>query len=113
LNGSQAHRPIVQVRINATAAHALVSDTLPAGRTFPDGSTIVKTILMESRVTLLAVMRKDAANPLAGGGWLWAEFEPGGRPFISAAARGAGCTGCHAREQGTMHDHVRTFERQR
>jgi hypothetical protein len=112
LNGSQAHHPLVHVRLNAIAAGALVSDTLPSGEVFPYGSMIVKTILVDGRVMVLAVMRKEVENPLAGNGWLWAEYEPGGRPLVSVGSRGTGCTGCHARERGGMNDFVRTFERQ-
>ena len=112
LNGSQAHRPIVHVRINAIAAGALVADTLPQGSAFPAGSMIVKTIFLDGRPTLFAVIRKEPTHALAAQGWLWAEFEPGGRPFVSVTSRGAGCVGCHARERGSMNDFVRTFERQ-
>lgn len=113
LNGSAAHRPLVHVRINGVAASALAADTLPAGGRFPEGSTIVKSVLMDNRTILLAVMHKDSRNPLAGNGWLWAEFEPDGAVFLSVALRGAHCTGCHARERGGLNDLVRTFERQR
>lgn len=58
-------------------------------------------------------MYKDTANPLAGGGWLWAEFSPTGTPLYSISNRGSACTGCHRRERGPLNDLVRTFERQR
>jgi hypothetical protein len=58
-------------------------------------------------------MRRDRLSPHAGEGWLWAEFEPDGTPFISVTGAGRNCTGCHMREQGPQHDLVRTFERRR
>jgi hypothetical protein len=112
LNGSQAHRPFVSVRINAVAATALQGDSLPAGAAFPPGSMIVKCIIMNGATQLLAVMRKEPGHPLAGDGWLWAEYLPDGRPFISVERGGSGCRGCHAGGRGGAHDFVRTFERQ-
>jgi hypothetical protein len=58
-------------------------------------------------------MYKDTANPLAGSGWLWAEFSAAGAPLYSVSNRGSACTGCHRRERGPQNDLVRTFERQR
>ena len=40
LSGSEAHAPVVRVRLNATAAAVLVNGRLPAGGTFPDGLTL-------------------------------------------------------------------------
>lgn len=112
LNGSTAHRPLVRVSMNALALDALQSGRYAAP--FPDRSIIVKEIKDDNdATTLLAVMYKDRNNPLAGNGWLWAEFYPNGATFISMTQRGAGCTGCHALEMGPQHDFVRTFERQR
>lgn len=113
LNGSNAHRPLVRVRMNAVAFSILRGDTLPAGTRFPDGSIIFKEILSQDAVQLYAVMYKDAFNPLAGNGWLWAEYEPDGTTFISVLRQGVDCTSCHARELGPQNDFVRTFERQR
>ncbi len=113
LNGSSAHRPLVRVRLNAAGAGVLVNGVLPEGGAFPDGAVIVKEIRDSTRVLLLAVMRRDRSDPYAGEGWLWAEFEPDGTPFISVTASGRNCTGCHMREQGPLHDLVRTFERRR
>jgi hypothetical protein len=112
LNGSNAHRPIVRVSMNATALGSLRADTLPAGTAFPDGSIIFKQITSGGQTSLYAIIYKDKNNPLAGNGWLWAEFLPDGTPFISLTRKGANCTGCHSLEQGPHHDFVRTFERQ-
>jgi hypothetical protein len=113
LNGSTAHQPLVRVSMNARAASALQNDTLPAGGGFPDSSVIFKQIMMNGQVQLYAVILKDRTNPLAGNGWLWAEFTPDGTPYISMTRRGVNCVGCHSRERGPEHDFVRTFERQR
>ena len=112
LNGSNAHQPLVRVSMNATAYNALRGDTLAAGSTFPDGSIIFKQIKSNGQTILYAVIYKDRNNPVAGNGWLWAEYSPAGNVVVSITTRGGGCTGCHATEQGPRHDFVRTFERQ-
>jgi hypothetical protein len=115
LNGSEAHRPIVRVSFNARALGALQSGRLPMAAQFPDGSIILKEIRSraDAPATLYAVMYKDVGNTLAGNGWLWAEFSPDGSVGYSVANRGTACTSCHQREQGSLNDLVRTFERQR
>ncbi len=115
LNGSEAHRPVIRVSLNATAAGALQNGRLPPGGTFPDGSIVFKEIKSSATApaTLYAVMVKDRANSLAGNGWLWAEYGPTGSVIISISNRGSACTSCHLREQGPGNDLVRTFERQR
>ena len=113
LNGSAAHQPFVRVSMNATAFNALQGDTLPPGGSFPEGSIILKEIRSNGQTILYAVLHKNSNNPFAGNGWLWAEYEPDGTPFFSVTNRGAGCIACHSREQGPLHDFVRTFERQR
>ncbi len=113
LNGSTAHQPLVRVSMNAKAMSALQHDSLPAGSGFPDCSVIFKQIMMGDSIVLYAVILKAGNNPLAGNGWLWAEFNPDGTPFISLTRRGTNCVACHSRERGPQHDFVRTFERQR
>ena len=115
LNGSEAHRPVIRVTLNATAAGALVDGRLAPGARFPDGSVIVKEIRATATapLTLYAVMVKDRTNVLAGNGWLWAEYGPSGSVAYSVASRGGACTSCHLRENGPDNDLVRTFERQR
>ena len=115
LNGSEAHRPLVRVRLNAGAAGALVAGRLPAGGRFPDGALLVKEVRPDAgaAVDVYAVMYRDAAGPLAGEGWVWAEFRPDGSVFYPVAGRGRSCTGCHERAEGPQNDRVRTFERQR
>lgn len=115
LNGSEAHRTIVRVSLNARAGGALQSGRLPAGGRFPDGSVIFKELRPSNGApaSLYAVMYKDSSNALAGNGWLWAEFSPNGSVAYSVSNRGSACTSCHLREQGPQNDSVRTFERQR
>lgn len=116
LNGSTAHRPIVRVSMNATAYGALLNGRLPSGGKFPEGSIVFKQIKDSvGAAVLYAVLYKERANPLAEpqSGWLWAEFSPTGNIAYSVNLRGAGCIGCHSREQGPHNDFVRTFERQR
>ena len=114
LNGSEAHRPIIRVSFNAVAASALQGGRLPSGATFPTGSIVFKEIKPSATAaaTLYAVMVKDTGNPLAGDGWLWAEYGPSGSVTYSVNSRGGGCTSCHRREQGPRNDLVRSFERQ-
>lgn len=115
LNGSEAHRPIVRVSLNAKALGALTNGRLRPGSEFPDGSVIFKEIRSraDAPTATYAVMYKDAGNSLAGRGWVWAEFRPDGTPAYAVSNRGGACTSCHLREQGPQNDLVRTFERQR
>jgi hypothetical protein len=115
LNGSEAHRPIVRVSLNATAFGALQNGRLPPGGGFPAGSVVFKEVRSraDAPTTRYAVMYKDAGSAFAGNGWVWAEFRPDGSVQYSVSNRGTACTGCHLREQGAQNDLVRTFERQR
>ncbi len=114
LNGSEAHRPIIRVSFNTIAAGALQGGRLPSGATFPSGSIVFKEIKPSATAatSLYAVMVKDTGNPLAGDGWLWAEYGPSGSVTYSVNSRGGACTSCHRREQGPRNDLVRSFERQ-
>lgn len=114
LNGSEAHRPVIRVSLNATAAGALQSGRLPAGGRFPDGSVVFKEIKPSAAAaaTVYAVMLKDSGSSMAGDGWLWAEYSPTGSVMFLINNRGSACTSCHQRERGPQNDLVRTFERQ-
>lgn len=114
-NASSAHRPADRVRVNARALTALQNGRLSPGTRFPDGSVIFKEILASNgaTTTLYSIMYKEADNPLATNGWLWAEFNLNGSVAISINSRGAACTSCHSSGQGSANDFVRTFERQR
>lgn len=114
LNGTGPHVPTVRVRMNAQAAGVLQNGRLPSGARFPDGSVIFKEIITSSGdANLYAVMYKDRDNPLAGNGWLWAEYRPSGSAAFSVTSRGSACTGCHSLSDGPRNDSVRIFERQR
>jgi len=115
LNGSEAHRQVIRVSLNATAAAALQGGRLPAGGQFPDGSIVFKEIRPSASASpsVYAVMVKDRANTLSGNGWLWAEYSPSGSVVFSVTNRGNACTSCHLRQQGLQNDLVRSFERQR
>ena len=114
LDGSDAHRPVVRVSLNAIAFAALQNGKLPAGGKFPNGSVVFKQTLdrVGGTPSLYVVMRKDDGGPVSGGGWQWAEYRPDGSVAYSIASRGGVCTGCHMRQQGPQNDLVRTFERQ-
>ena len=112
LNGSSAHQPMVRVTMNPAALKALPDGRATAGLSFPDGSIILKEIRMDGGTSLFAVLYKERDNPLSGGGWLWAEYKPDGTVVFSIQKKGNGCIDCHSREQGPLHDHIRTFERQ-
>lgn len=114
LNGSEAHRPVVRVRLNMRAMGALQGGRLPAGSRFPDGSIVLKELRpsASAAATAYVVMYRDASNALAGNGWVWAEFSPSGAVQYSVSNRGTACTSCHLRERGPQNDLVRTFERQ-
>lgn len=115
LNGSEAHRSIVRVSMNARASNSLQNGRLPPGAQFQDGSVLLKEIRprADAPVSVYAVMYKDSDNPLADDRWLWAEFSPDGSVGYTVSNRGAACVSCHQREQGRLNDLVRTFERQR
>ena len=114
-DASSAHRPADRVRMNARAFTALQNGRLPPGTQFPDGSVIFKEILTSNgaTTTLYSIMYKEADNPLAANGWVWAELNPTGTAAYSINNRGAACTSCHSSGQGPVNDFVRTFERQR
>lgn len=114
LVGSEAHRPVIRVTLNSTAAAALQNGRLPAGGTFPAGSVVFKEIKPSTTAnpTLYAVMLKDSSSGLAGGGWVWGEYRPDGSTVFPVNSRGSACVGCHRLERGPQNDLVRTFERQ-
>ena len=114
LDGSEAHRPMVRVSLNATAMNSLQNGRLASGATFANGSIVLKEIRSSapSATSLYVVMMKDSGNSLAGDGWLWAEYGPTGSVAFSVSNRGSACISCHRRQQGTENDLVRSFERQ-
>ena len=114
LDGSEAHRPIVRVSLNAAAMGSLQNGRLAPGAKFADGSIVLKEVRSSATAatSLYVVMMKDSGNPLAGEGWLWAEYGATGSVAFSISNRGSACTSCHRRQQGPQNDLVRSFERQ-
>lgn len=114
LDGSEAHRPIIRVSLNAAALGSLQNGRLAAGAKFAEGSIVLKELRSSATAatSLYAVMMKDSANSLAGDGWLWAEYGPAGSVAFSVSSRGNACISCHRRQQGPQNDLVRSFERQ-
>jgi hypothetical protein len=98
-----------KLKFNAIAQAALDSTgELPVGKTFPEGSLIVKDIYSGSTLSLIAIMKKDASSDYAGNGWVWVEFKPDGETEYSIEKKGEACTGCHS---GTPNrDLTRTFD---
>lgn len=80
-----------QLRFNSIAAAALTDNgQLPAGKTMPNGSLIVKDVYSGNTIRLYAFMYKS------GGAWLWAEVEPNGSVHHSVKGNAGVCTGCHS-----------------
>lgn len=99
-----------RVRFNSIAAAALdtITGELPEGGTFPEGSLIVKDVYEGGSLSLYAVMKKAAHDPLAGANWLWAEIHTDGAVAFSASKKGDGCISCHS--SGQQRDLVRVFD---
>ncbi|MEO7133194.1 MAG: cytochrome P460 family protein [Vicinamibacterales bacterium] len=114
LDGSEAHRPIIRVSLNAAAMGSLRNGRLAPGATFAEGSIVLKELRSSAAAStsLYVVMMKDSGNALAGDGWLWAEYGPTGSVTFSVSNRGSACISCHRRQHGPQNDLVRSFERQ-
>lgn len=103
------HSPFFKVRMNAIARAALGSDgKLRVGALFPEGSLIVKDLYnsVGGARQLVAIMRKESANPSSNAGWLWAELQADGGVYVSAKDRGVLCMSCHSEND---RDFIRTF----
>ena len=103
-------RRFFKVRMNAKARSVLGADgKLPVGSVFPEGSIVVKDLYntVGGARQLVAIMRKESANPYAKEGWLWAEMQADGGAYVSAKDKGVLCTGCHSSND---RDFVRTFD---
>lgn len=114
LDGSEAHRPIIRVSLNAAAMGSLQNGRLAPGAKFAEGSIVLKELRSSATAatSLYVVMMKESGNSLAGDGWLWAEYGPTGSVTFSVSNRGSACISCHRRQQGPQNDLVRSFERQ-
>jgi hypothetical protein len=109
-NSTSGHSPFFKVRMNAKARSVLGADgKLPVGSVFPEGSIVVKDLYntVGGARQLVAIMRKESANPYAKEGWLWAEMQADGGAYVSAKDKGVLCTGCHSSND---RDFVRTFD---
>jgi Cytochrome P460 len=104
------HGGYMRVRFNSIAANALnASGKLDAGKTFPDGSLIVKEIYNSNSATdfkVYAVMKKTVGTNTASG-YYWAEYNKDGSIAYSGTKKGSGCVSCHA--QSGNSDLVRLF----
>jgi hypothetical protein len=70
---ASGHSPFFKVRMNDKARSVLGADgKLPVGALFPEGSLIVKDLYnsVAGDRQLVAIMRKESANPSSNGGWL-------------------------------------------
>lgn len=84
------------LKLNAIAQGVLDSNgKVPENATFPNGSLIVKEVMKNGKLDLLAIMKKDSTNSFSGQNWLWGEYEPDGQVYYSVSRKGSGCTGCH------------------
>ncbi|MFA6456067.1 MAG: hypothetical protein WCW40_04530 [Bacteroidota bacterium] len=98
-NSGAAHAGNILVWYNAKAKDQLDAQgkvkTSPA---FADSSLIVKEIFNASGTKLFyAIMFKlSTASNKGAGDWVWAELNPDGTPFLSAADKGTACASCHA-----------------
>jgi len=98
-----------KLKFNAAAIAAFdASGKLPAGSAFSDGALIVKEVYTGNTLTLYAVMKKDSKSKYASKGWLWAEFEPGGKVHYNVSKEGAGCVSCHS--ANNHRDYTRSFD---
>jgi hypothetical protein len=105
--GSSPHGTF-KLRLNDVAQAALDSNgVLPAGKSFPENSIIVKESIKNGAVDLIIPMKKVSSHSNAALGWVWAEYRPGGDVVYSIAKNGEACTGCHSAPN--HRDHTLTF----
>jgi hypothetical protein len=98
-----------KLKFNSAAQSQLdATGKLPASQSFNDGALIVKEVYSGSQLTLYAVMKKDSKSKFASNGWIWAEYEPGGKVRYDVSKKGDGCVSCHT--TGDDRDLVRSFD---
>lgn len=98
-NSGAAHAGKILVWYNAKAKEQLdAQGRVKASPAFADSSLIVKEIFDNSGAKqYYAIMFKlSTASNKGAGDFVWAELLPNGQPFISAADKGAACSGCHS-----------------
>ena len=100
-----------KTKFNDVAFAALDSTgELPVGKTFTQGSLIVKELINFStnQITNYSIMKKDSADINIGAGWVWGEYRTSDRGGYEVASKGAACIDCH-NDTGNR-DFVRLFE---
>jgi len=111
-SSGSGHAGYFRVRFNNIAVAAFdTSGKLPVDSLFPTGAIVVKELFNSASSSDLreyAVMKKDPGSANSEGGWLWAEYEPGGGVKYPTSNKGSACVGCHS-AQGHR-DLVRLFE---
>jgi hypothetical protein len=108
--GSSPHGNFT-LKLNAIANAVLDQNgKVPAGKTFPNGSLIVKQVIKNNNIDLYAIMKKDSSSSVAGENWLWAEYERNGNVYYSVSRKGGSCIGCHS--TGTNSDLTKVFDLQ-
>ena len=107
--GSSPHGRL-KLRYNALVKNALdESENVPSGTSLPTGSVIVKEIYSSTGdIQLYAVMKKEPGHTHAAEGWLWAEYELDGSPYIGIAQKGSACTSCHGSSPNS--DFTKSFD---
>lgn len=103
LSGSKGPHGAYRLRFNSVAAQVLTENgQLPAGKTFPDGSLVVKDVYSGSDISIYALMYKVS------GSWLWAEIQPNGSVHYSVKKDPSVCISCHG--QPGNRDLLLTFD---
>lgn len=98
-----------RLRFNDIAWRSLDSnEELPAGNSFPEGSVIVKEMIIGDKMTQFAVMKKASSDGSAVSGWIWAAYLPNGEATFSLNRKGDACVSCHG--DSPNRDFVRTFD---
>lgn len=98
-----------KLRFNEEALSSLdPNGELPEGGRFAEGSIIVKEVIVNNEITVLAVMKKAAGDASSGEGWLWSEYRPNGEVLYGIAAKGSVCISCH--DDLPNRNLVRTFD---
>ena len=85
LDGSEAHRPIIRVSLNAAALGSLQNGRLAPGAKFAEGSIVLKELRSSATATTSL----------------------SGSVAFSVSSRGSACTSCHRRQQGPQNDLAR------
>jgi hypothetical protein len=78
-----------KLRFNSVAFKALTDNNkLPVNGKFPEGSLVIKDVLVNGTIGVYAYMFKR------NGAWLWGEAQSDGK-FLYTQNNAAVCTGCH------------------